>query len=525
MPSTAPPAETAWLLHHVLGFDAMSEAETLAILEESTKLAEGVMAPLDAAGDRTGARFSDGRVALPDGFQAAYRAYAEGGWVGIAASEAHGGQGLPEALALAAFEPISSANMAFGLCPLLTQDAIKLLETHGTPDQQARLLRPMVEGRWTGTMCLTEPQSGSDLAGIRTRAEPDGERYRITGQKIFITYGEHDLADNILHLVLARLPDAPPGSAGISLFAVPKQLENGAKNAANCVSIEHKLGIHASPTCVMAFESALGEMIGPPHRGLASMFAMMNAARLGVATQGVAVAERAFRRAAEFASGRVQGGTAIDQHPDVRRMLWTMRALALGGRLLTLYAALADGPRGDLLIPVAKAWATDAGVEAANLGVQVHGGMGFIEETGAAQHLRDARITPIYEGTNGIQALTLLKRGLLRDQGAAVAALLDEVADEAPALATHAEALRRAADWLRQAEPRAAEAGATPFLAALGTLTAGWLCARLLARPDAPSAARSAASVFLDQLLPRLTLNCALAMAPSEALTGSTAIG
>ncbi len=525
MPTTVPPAETAWLLHHVLGFDAMDEAETLAILEESTKLAEGVLAPLDAPGDRTGARFADGRVTMPDGFQAAYRAYAEGGWVGIAASEAHGGQGLPEALALAAFEPVSSANMAFGLCPLLTQDAIKLLETHGTQDQQARLLRPMVEGRWTGTMCLTEPQSGSDLEAIRTRAEPDGDRYRITGQKIFITYGEHDLAENILHLVLARLPDAPPGSAGISLFAVPKLLENGAKNPANCVSIEHKLGIHASPTCVLAFECAIGEMIGPPNRGLVSMFAMMNAARLGVATQGVAAAERAFRRAAEFAAGRAQGGTTIDQHPDVRRMLWTMRALALGGRLLTLYAALADGPRGDLLIPVAKAWATDAGVEAANLGVQVHGGMGFIEETGAAQHLRDARITPIYEGTNGIQALTLLKRGLLRDQGAAVAALLAEIADEAPALAEHTASLHQAADWLRQAEPRAAEAGATPFLAALGTLTAGWLCARLLAQPDAPAAARSAASVFLDQVLPRLTLNCALVRAPSEAIIDKASIG
>ncbi|MBN9509178.1 MAG: acyl-CoA dehydrogenase family protein [Alphaproteobacteria bacterium] len=524
MPVTAPPAETAWLLHHVLGFDSMDEAETLAVLEESTKLAEGVLAPLDAPGDRAGARFEAGQVTLPDGFPAAFHAYAAGGWVGIAAAEAHGGHGLPEVVALAAFEPVSSANMAFGLCPLLTQDAIKLLETHGTADQQTRLLRPMVEGRWTGTMCLTEPQSGSDLSGVRTRAEPDGDGYRITGQKIYITYGEHGMTENILHLVLARLPGAPPGSAGISLFAVPKFLPNRARNAAICVSIEHKLGIHASPTCVMAFEGALGELVGPPHRGLACMFAMMNAARLGVATQGVAVAERAFRRAAAFAAERRQGGASIDQHPDVRRMLWTMRALALGGRLLTLYAALAEGPRGDLLIPVAKAWSTDAGVEAASLGIQVHGGMGFVEETGAAQHLRGAPIAPIYEGTNGIQSLTLLRRGLLRDQGAAVAALLDEIDAEAPSLAGAVAAIRAASAWLRGAEPRAAEAGASPFLQMLGTLTAGWLCARVLAQGDAPAAARSAASVFLDQIVPRIGMQGAMLAAPSEALVGAGAI-
>ncbi|MCC6719482.1 MAG: acyl-CoA dehydrogenase family protein [Acetobacteraceae bacterium] len=524
MAIAAPPTETAWLLRHVVGFDAMDEADVAAILEESTRTAEGLLAPLDAPGDRAGAQLVDGAVRMPDGFAEAFAAYAAAGWIGIAADPAHGGQGLPDVLALAAFEPVSAANMAFGLCPMLTQDAIKVLSVHGTADQQARLLRPLIEGRWTGTMCLTEPQAGSDLSGVRTRAEPaDGGLFRITGQKLFITYGEHPFTGNILHLVLARLPDAPEGSGGISLFAVPRNRE-GAANGVRCLSIEHKLGIHASPTCVMGFEGALGELVGAPHRGLPAMFAMMNAARLGVAMQGVAAAERAFRRAADFAGQRPQGGATIDRHPDVRRMLLTMRALALGGRLLALYAATTGGARGDLLIPVAKAWCTDAGVEAASTGVQVHGGMGFIEETGAAQHLRDARILPIYEGTNGIQALTLLRRGLLRDQGAAVRALLDEVADT-PALAPAAATAAEAAAWLRQAEPRAAEAGATAFLAVLGTLTAGWLCARVLARDDAPADARRAAQVFLDQVLPRIDAAAATIRRPSDAILDDATIG
>ena len=418
---TAPPAETAWLLSRVVGYTAMGQDDITAILEEATKTAEGVLAPLDAVGDRIGATWNAGLVTLPDGFDAAFRAYAAAGWIGIAADPAFGGQGLDEVIALAAFEPVSSANMGFGLCPMLTQDAIKVLTVHGTADQKARLLRPMIDGRWTGTMCLTEPQSGSDLSGVRTAAKPNGDgTYAITGQKIYITYGEHELTENILHLVLARLPDAPVGSAGISLFVVPKRCADGNANGVACLSIERKLGIHASPTCVMGFDGAKGELVGAEHRGLACMFAMMNAARLGVAMQGVAVAERAFRRATDFAAERNQGGAAIIDHPDVRRMLWTMRALAIGGRLLTFYAANSPEPRASLLIPVAKSWCTDAGVEAASTGVQIHGGMGFIEDTGAAQHLRDARITPIYEGTNGIQALTLLRRGLLRDQGAAV---------------------------------------------------------------------------------------------------------
>ena len=524
MAIAAPPAETAWLLAHIVGFTAMDQADVTAILEESTRTAEGLLAPLDAPGDRTGARLVDGAVQMPDGFAEAFHAYAAAGWIGIAASADHGGQGLPEVLALAAFEPVSSANMAFGLCPMLTQDAIKVISVHGTPEQQSRLLRPMITGRWTGTMCLTEPQSGSDLSGVRTKAEPaEAGLHRITGQKIYITYGEHPYTENILHLVLARLPDAPAGSAGISLFAVPKTNADGAPNGVRCLSLERKLGIHASPTCVMGFDAALGEMVGAPNRGLPTMFAMMNAARLGVAMQGVAVAERAFRRAVDFAGQRAQGGATIDHHPDVRRMLLTMRALALGGRLLTFYAATIGGTRGELLIPVAKSWCTDAGVEAASTGIQIHGGMGFIEDTGAAQHLRDARITPIYEGTNGIQAITLLKRGLLRDQGAAVQALLDEIA-ATPALAAATTTAASAAAWLRQAEPRAAEAGATAFLTVIGTLTAAWLCTRILDHPDAPADASRAAQVFLDQILPRIDAAAATIRRPSAAMTDNAAI-
>jgi alkylation response protein AidB-like acyl-CoA dehydrogenase len=531
MSVTAPPHETAWLLRHAVGFDAVDHLATLQILEEATRFAEGVLAPLDEAGDVVGARLVAGRVETPPGFGEAWRAYAEAGWIAIAAAEAHGGHGLPEPIALAAFESVSSANMAFGLCPLLTQDAILLIETHGSEAQKARLLPPLLAGQWSGTMCLTEPQAGSDLGAVRTRAEPDGEHYRITGEKIFITYGDHEWTGNILHMVLARLPGAPAGSAGLSLFAVPKRTADGSRNAVDTVSLEAKLGIHASPTAMLAFAGARGELVGPPHRGLPAMFAMMNAARLGVAMQGVAVAERAFRRAAAYAAERVQGGGPILGHPDVRRSLMTMRALALGGRLLTLYAADQRGrnpARAGLLTPVAKAWAAEAGVEAASLGVQVHGGAGYIERTGAARHLRDARIAPIYEGTNGIQALTLLRRGLLGDQGAALGALLDEqqAADFAPASLLEAVGLvRAAADWLRHAEAREAEAGATPFLGLVGTVTAGWLAARALGHAEAPPAVRQAAEVFIDQVLPRAAALHAAAVTPTAALTDTTFLG
>jgi alkylation response protein AidB-like acyl-CoA dehydrogenase len=528
MPISAPPAETAWLLHHILGFDAMDQADTEAVLAQAAGLAEGVVAPLDAPGDRIGAEWHDGEVAMPPGFAEAHRAFADAGWIGITASTDLGGHGLPRVLGYAAHEPFTSASMAFSLCPMLTCDAVLLLEAHGTPDQRTRFVPKLLSGDWTGTMCLTEPQSGSDLSGIRTRAVPDGAGYRITGTKIYITYGEHAMTDNILHLVLARLPDAPPGSAGISLFAVPKLLADRTRNGVRCQSIERKMGIHASPTCTMAFEGAVGELVGPLHKGLACMFAMMNGARIGVAMQGVALAERAFRRAAAYAADRVQGGAAIDRHPDVRRNLWTMRALALGGRLLTLYAALAEEPRASLLIPVAKAWSTDAGEEAASLGVQVHGGAGFVEATGAAQHLRDVRIARIYEGTNGIQALTLLRRGLLRDQGKAVATLLANIAADPAAprsLLGAANAAGAAATWLRQAGARDAEAGATPFLSLLGTVAAGWLCARVVAHADAPPAARAAATVFVDQILPRVHSWAGMVATPSVALVDLEPIG
>jgi alkylation response protein AidB-like acyl-CoA dehydrogenase len=528
MTLTAPPAETAWLLHHVLGFDAMDEADTAAVLAEAARFAEGVLAPLDQPGDAEGARWRDGEVLMPAGFADAFTAFAAGGWVGLAAPEAWGGQGLPAAIGLAAHELFTSANFAFGLCPMLTQDAILLIEAHGTPDQQARFLPRLIAGEWTGTMCLTEPQAGSDLAAVRARAVPDGAgRFRVSGQKIYITFGEHGMSENILHLVLARLPDAPAGSAGISLFAVPKRGADGAANGVRCLAIERKLGIHASPTCTLAFEEAAGELVGPAHGGLACMFAMMNAARLGVAMQGVAVAERAFRRALPYAEQRVQGGEPIVRHPDVRRMLLTMRALALGGRLLTLHAALAPAARAALLIPVAKAWATEAGVEAASLGVQVHGGAGFVEATGAAQHLRDARIAPIYEGTNGIQALTLLRRGLLRDQGAACTELLTAIAaaeDGGDALHHAARLAAEGAAWLRQAGTREAEAGATPFLHLLGTVTAAWLCARVAADPAAPAPARVAATVFGEQVLPRVHFLAHALATPSAALVGTQPI-
>jgi len=528
MAISAPPAETAWLLHNILGFDALDPADTEAVLNEATKLAEGVLAPLDAPGDRIGAQWHDGTVTVPPGFAEAYKSFAEGGWIGVSASPDLGGQGLPRVLGYAASEPFTSANMAFSLCPMLTYDAVLVLEAHGTPEQRARFVPKLIDGTWTGTMCLTEPQSGSDLSGIRTRAAPRGDGgYRVTGTKIFITYGEHGMTENILHMVLARLPDAPAGSAGISLFAVPKFRADGSRNGVRCDSIERKMGIHASPTCVLAFADADAELVGPLNKGLACMFAMMNGARIGVAMEGVALAERAFRRAADYAAERVQGGAAIEKHPDVRRSLWTMRALALGARLLTLYVVDAPDARAALLIPVAKAWATDAGEEAASLGVQVHGGAGFIEDTGAAQHLRDVRITRIYEGTNGIQALTLLRRGLLRDQGAAVAALLAEIgADDAapPAIHHAATATAEAAAWLRQAGAREAEAGATPFLGLLGTLVAGWLCAKIVVRADAPPAARTAATVFLDQVLPRVHGFAHLLATPSAALVGDEVI-
>jgi alkylation response protein AidB-like acyl-CoA dehydrogenase len=499
-----------------------------AVLEEAAKLAGGVLAPLNRIGDQEGSTLENGVVRTPAGFKEAYRHYVEGGWNALPFAPEHGGQGLPMALATAVLEMWNAANMSFALCPLLNVGAVEALTAHGSSEQQRLYLPKLISGEWTGTMNLTEPQAGSDVGALRTRALPEGDHYRVTGQKIFITYGEHDMAENIVHLVLARLPDAPPGTRGISLFLVPKFLVNrdgslGPRNDVRCVSLEHKLGIHASPTCVLAYGDgggAVGYLIGEENRGMECMFTMMNNARLNVGLQGVAIAERAYQQARDFARQRVQGrpvtartaGTyPIIHHPDVRRMLLLMRAETEAMRALAYYTAGAidrarhhgDAERRDaaqrrvdLLIPVLKAWCTDLGVDIASQGVQIHGGMGFVEETGAAQHLRDARIAPIYEGTNGIQANDLVGRKLLRDQGAAARELIaemresdsvlaacpgDDLAQIRKALAAGVATLGEATAWMVETGGRdlpCALAGAVPYLKLAGAVAGGWLMAK-----------------------------------------------
>jgi 3-(methylthio)propanoyl-CoA dehydrogenase len=508
------------------GFEAAAPDLVETILGEAARLAEIVLAPLNQPADRVGSVLENGVVRTPPGFREAYGRYSAGGWNGLAVDPEHGGQGLPLALALAVAEMWNSACMSFALCPMLTAAAVELLQRHGSEEQRRRYLEKLVAGEWTGTMNLTEPQAGSDLAALRCRAEPChdavwGDHYRVAGQKIFITYGDHDLADNIVHMVLARVPGAPAGSRGLSLFLVPKFLpgDDGAprpKNEIRVLSLEHKLGIHASPTCVLSYEDAVGWRIGEENRGLEYMFTMMNQARLNVGLQGVAIAERALQQARAFARERVQGrplGAAADaaalpivHHPDVRRMLLWMRTATEAMRALAYYAAglidraRHDAPetsrrevaqhRADLLIPVVKAWCTDLGVAVASTGLQVHGGMGYIEETGAAQHLRDARIAPIYEGTNGIQANDLVGRKLAADKGAAAATLADEMRLSAAALADSASvdlaavggtlgtgvaALEEATGFLVEADAATAAAGSVPYLTLLGTVCAGWL--------------------------------------------------
>ena len=445
---------------HVEGLDA---AMVEAVLEAAGELAAGVLEPLNRSGDVQGSQLRNGRVVSPDGFPAAYKAFAEGGWNSLAADPAFGGQGLPKALELAVFEMINAANMAFALCPTLTQAAIEALQAHGTDRQKAMYLPKLISGEWTGTMHLTEPQAGSDLGAIRTVAEPDGEgNWRLNGQKIFITWGDHDLTDNIVHLVLARTPGAPDGVRGLSLFVAASRNvgEDGVLGEANrlkAAGLEHKLGIHASPTCVMVYEGAHAELVGELNQGLAHMFTMMNAARVAVGVQGVGVAEGAYQHALAYARERRQGRSdwsadrpaAIFDHPDVRRMLVLMKAKIEAARAICLSAGVAAdlarlspdaderraaGLRAELLTPIAKGWSTDVGVEVASLGVQVHGGMGFIEETGAAQYYRDARIAPIYEGTNGIQAIDLVGRKLGMADGEPVRSLLAEIKAKARAL-------------------------------------------------------------------------------------------
>jgi len=443
MTYTPPIEDQKFIINHVIGLPALQslpgqtelDGDLIdAVLEEAGKLARDVLAPLNWIGDQDGTtRHDDGSVTTAKGWQDAYNAYRDGGWNAVPFEESHGGQGLPWTLAFCVQEMWQGANMSFGLCPLLNQGAIEAIEAHGSDDQKQYYLPKMISGEWTGTMNLTEPQAGSDLAAVKSKAEPAGDgTYKILGQKIYITYGEHDLAENIIHLVLARLPDAPEGVKGISLFIVPKIMKDGTRNDVKCTGIEHKLGIHASPTCTMQFGDnggATGYLVGEAHQGLKYMFTMMNNARLSVGLQGVAVSERALQHATAYAAERVQGnGLTIDQHADVQRMLFTMDALTQAGRAMTLQAAnyLDMARSGDLvaegfvnlLTPVVKSWCTDSAMEVTSLGVQVHGGMGFVEETGAAQYMRDARILPIYEGTNGIQAMDLVFRKIMRDDGA-----------------------------------------------------------------------------------------------------------
>ena len=531
----APVADIAFALKHSAGFSAalgeglfgeLAEDVVEAVLGEAGKFAADIIAPLNAPGDRAGASFKDGAVTMPPGWRQAYRAWTQAGWNGLAAPAQWGGQELPHAVNSACIEMWSSAAMAFGLGPFLTMAGVDALLAHGSEELKRVYLPKLVSGEWMGTMELTEPQAGSDVGALRTRAQraPDGS-YRITGQKIFITYGEHDLTDNIIHFLLARLPDAPAGTKGVSLFLVPKVLPNadgspGARNDLRAHSIEHKLGIHASPTCTMVYGDAggaTGFLIGQENRGMACMFTMMNRARLGVALQGVAIAERATQQAIAYARERRQGrapgaseASRIIAHPDVKRMLLSMRALTRAARAISYATAVAldRAERGDdaaarqaaherasLLTPVAKAFATDIGCEVASLGVQVHGGMGYIEETGAAQHYRDARIAPIYEGTNGIQAIDLVTRKLPRADGATARQCIGDIrrtvsavdAVNDPAYGWTGVRLRDAVDLLERAtawllarladDPGAVLAGATPYLRLFALAAGGALLA------------------------------------------------
>jgi alkylation response protein AidB-like acyl-CoA dehydrogenase len=460
-----------------------------AILDGAGALAADTLAPINRGGDQAGVTLANDAVRTAPGFREAYDAFKQGGWQGLAADPAYGGQGLPRAVALAVMETMHSANMSFALLPMLTLGAIEAIEQHGAADQKALYLEKLVSGEWSGTMNLTEPQAGSDLGALTTKAVPQADgSYAITGQKIFITWGEHDLAPNIIHLVLARIEGAPAGSKGISMFIVPKfRDENGSRNAVRCIGIEEKMGIHASPTCTMAYEGAAGWLIGEENRGLAAMFTMMNAARINVGMEGVGVAEAAHQKALAYARERRQGGALIIEHPDVRRMLMTMRAKIQAGRAICYATAVAadsgDKATEDLLTPIAKAWCTDLGVECASLGVQVHGGMGYVEEGGAAQFYRDARIAPIYEGTNGIQAIDLYGRKLLSDRGEAMGRLIDDArAHGDEHLTAAADALRAASDYILAAEREDGLAGASAYLALAGDVAGGMLLARGLKR-------------------------------------------
>ena len=551
------------------GIEELAQSEKFAAAEPDMveaivggigEFAAGEWAPLNRVGDLEGAKLENGVVTLPDGFAAAYEHYVEQGWNAISGPTEFGGQGLPFTLSCNVLENLGTANMAFNLLPMLSVGAIESLEHHGSPELQQKYLPKLVSGEWSGTMNLTEPQAGSDVGALRTTAHliEDGEhagKYRIKGQKIYITWGEHDLAKNIIHLVLARLPDAPEGSRGISLFVVPKYHVKadgspGAHNDVRCVSIEHKLGINASPTCVMSYgdnDECIGELVGAENRGLMAMFTMMNNARINVGNQGVQIGERATQQAQMYARERIQSAragspdkapVAILEHPDVRRMLLRMKALTEGARALLYYTAgqvdrgtLGDSAaraRGEVLTPLIKAWGTDIGIEVASLGVQVHGGMGFVEETGAAQHWRDSRIAPIYEGTNGIQAADLVTRKLGMDGGEALTAVLADIARDAgeeSGLAALAADCESVALWMREeASLDDRLAGSGPFCTMFAVAVAGWQLLRQKraveggASPGLAATKQASVRFFLDRVVPEAAGLKASATAGAEPL-------
>ena len=557
-------------LKHLLGTGPFADVSTdlvEAVMEEGAKLAADVLAPLNRSGDAEGAKLKNDGVSVPSGFADAYRKWVEGGWGSLAASPDFGGQGLPVALSVAMQEMWNAACMSFGLCPILSQGSIEALTAHGTDEQKQLYLAKLISGEWTGTMNLTEPQAGSDLNALKAKAIPQGDgTYRITGTKIFITYGDHDMAENIVHLVLARLPDAPAGTRGISLFLVPKFLVNadgtlGVRNDAYCIGLEEKLGIHGSPTCVMSYGEnggAVGWLIGEENRGLACMFTMMNNARLLVGTQGVAIAEAAYQHALAYAKDRKQGRplgsdlaagemAPIIDHPDIRRMLLTMKAMTEASRALCYATAVAIDAahagdkreeaqaRADLLTPIAKSFSTDAGVETASIGVQIHGGMGFIEETGAAQFLRDARILPIYEGTNGIQAIDLVTRKLPLGNGDVARGFIAEMRDTAKearssndkvmtgigaALDVALDTLDKATDYMLanlKSAPNDCLAGATPYLRLFGTAAGGHYLTRA-AMGNGAAARREIAQFYAANILPAVHGLLAPATAGAESL-------
>lgn len=559
---TPPLDEQRFVLEHVtrlaeLGatdrFAAATPDLVDAVIKGVGSFAEGEWAPLARVSDQVGAKWTPEGVVMPEGFAAAYKAYVEAGWGTISAPEAHGGQGLPYALASVVLETLGTANMAFTLCPLLSVGAIEALVHHGSEAQQALYLPKLVSGEWTGTMNLTEPQAGSDVGALRAKATPRGDgTWSISGTKIFISFGDHDLADNIVHLVLARTPDGPAGTKGISLFLVPKYRVNpdgslGAENDVRTVSIEHKMGLHGSPTCVLSFGDhgeCVGELIGPEFGGMRAMFTMMNNARLNVGLQGVQAAEAATQKAVAYARERIQSAragsgspvpVAIIEHPDVRRMLLRMKALTQAARALLYYAAgmvdratlgdKAAQARLELLTPLAKAYGTDLGCEVANLGIQVHGGMGYIEETGAAQFFRDVRITTIYEGTNGIQAADLVGRKLGLEGGGTLARLIADMRAEAEDAGLRAliDACERVAAHLAAADVDDRLAASYPFLTMLSTAVAGWLMerqGRIAANGDGAFLAmkRTAARFYVEQVMPEAMGLVAAATAPADIL-------